>query len=115
MKKFTWHKIAGTPQEIDFNENNLAVITVAGKTMCVGRHLNRLFAFAHKCPHAGGIFTDGWIDLRGNVVCPVHGYRFQVETGRNSSGEGYKLKTWQIETHEDGIYVGIDESLLNFL
>jgi 3-phenylpropionate/trans-cinnamate dioxygenase ferredoxin subunit len=32
-----------------------------------------------------------------------------MENGRNTSGEGYFLKTYPLETREDGIYAGMEE------
>lgn len=115
MKKYRWYKIAGSEEEIPFNSNNIALVEVDGKTMSIGKHLTDFFAFAHKCPHAGGILSEGWIDSKGNVVCPVHGYRFNMENGRNISGEGYKLKHWPVEKRADGIYVGIEEGLFSWM
>jgi 3-phenylpropionate/trans-cinnamate dioxygenase ferredoxin subunit len=54
--------------------------------------------------------SNGFIDPLGNIVCPLHRYKFSMETGRNTSGEGYFLKTYPIELREDGIYAGIEES-----
>jgi nitrite reductase/ring-hydroxylating ferredoxin subunit len=108
-RKYKWHKIAEAIDAIDFAPNNIAVITVDDKTMCLGRHKQQLFAFAYKCPHAGGIMADGFIDVVGNVVCPVHRYKFNPQNGRNTSGEGYYLKHWPVEVKEEGVFVGIEE------
>ena len=115
MKKYSWHKVAGSLSEIVFNSNNIATIEVDNKLMCLAKHGDSLFSFAHKCPHAGGLLSEGWIDTKGNVVCPVHGYKFNIENGRNVSGEGYKLKNWPVESKDDGIYVGIEDGLFSWL
>ncbi len=81
--------------------------------MLLGKYLGNFFAFAYKCPHAGGMLPDGWIDAKGNIVCPVHGYRFSIENGRNVTGEGYQLKFWPVENRQDGIYVGLEEGLFS--
>jgi nitrite reductase/ring-hydroxylating ferredoxin subunit len=107
-----WYKIAETAEEIEFGSNHLAVAEANGKKICVGRFNDRLFAFAYKCPHAGGILADGYIDATGNVVCPLHRYKYDMSNGRNVSGEGYYLKHWPIEMREDGIYVGMEKSFL---
>ncbi len=39
----------------NFADNNISVIEVNGKKICIGRHNENIFAFAYKCPHAGGI------------------------------------------------------------
>jgi len=67
------------------------------------------FGFAHTCPHAGAPMTDGYIDGACNVVCPVHQLKFNLRNGRDSNGEGYRLKTYPVEIRPDGIYIGLDE------
>jgi 3-phenylpropionate/trans-cinnamate dioxygenase ferredoxin subunit len=69
----------------------------------------QLFGFAHTCPHAGAPMTDGYIDGACNVVCPVHQLKFNLKNGRDTNGEGYKLKTYPVEVRADGIFIGIDE------
>jgi nitrite reductase/ring-hydroxylating ferredoxin subunit len=102
----TWHKIAESENELAFAPNNIAVTEVNNKKICIGRYNGILYAFAYTCPHASGIMADGYIDALGNIVCPVHRYKFNVKNGRNTSGEGYFLKHWPVEKREDGIYVG---------
>jgi len=49
--------------------------------------------------------ADGFVDGMGQVVCPLHRYRFNIKNGRNTSGEGYYLKTYPLEQRADGIYI----------
>lgn len=109
-KKYTWHKVADHINELNFADNNIAVVELKGKNICIGKHGDAAFAFAYKCPHAGGILADGYIDALGNVVCPLHRYKYNMENGRNVSGEGYYLKHWPVELKEEGVYVGMEES-----
>ena len=112
----TWHKIADFIDEIPFATNNIAVVDVDGKNICVGRFNDQLFAFAYKCPHAGGFLADGFIDAMGNVVCPLHRYKYDMKNGRNVSGEGYYLKHWPIKIENEAVYVGFEEkSFLKWL
>ena len=115
-KNCTWHKIAESISEIDFSSNGMTEITVTGKTICLALHNNTLYACTQKCPHAGGILSEGYLDIQGHIVCPVHRYKFSPENGRNISGEGYYLKTFPVEIRPDGVYVGIaDSSLFGWL
>jgi nitrite reductase/ring-hydroxylating ferredoxin subunit len=111
-KKYTWHKIAESIDEINFSANGLATVNVNNKTICIALHKNQLFACTHKCPHAGGSMADGHIDALGNIVCPLHRYKFSLQNGRNTSGEGYYLKTFKVETKDNGIFVGLEENNL---
>ena len=108
-KKIKWHRIAGNISELNFAPNLIAVANCNNKQICVAQHNEKLYAFAYKCPHASGILADANIDPLGNVVCPNHRYKFSMENGRNTSGEGYYLKTYPLEIREDGIYAGMEE------
>jgi nitrite reductase/ring-hydroxylating ferredoxin subunit len=107
-KKYRWYKIADHIAEINFAENNIAVVEAHGKKICVAKYKEQLFAFAFKCPHAGGFLADGYIDALGNIVCPLHRYKYNIESGRNVSGEGYYLKHWPVEIKEEGIFVEME-------
>lgn len=109
-KKYTWHKIADLENELPFAANEMLVTEIKGKKLTIARHNGSLFAFAYKCPHAGGIMSGGYIDPTGNVVCPLHRYRFSMVNGRNTSGEGFYLKTWPVKVEEQGVFVGMEES-----
>jgi len=98
-------KIADSEAAIPFRENNIAVMEINARTICIGRHNGRLFAFAYKCPHAGALLSDGWIDMQGNIVCPMHQYKFNLQSGRHPADGGYILKRWKVEQREDGIYL----------
>lgn len=108
----TWHRIAEHINELDFKPNNIAVVKVDGKKICIGRFNGSIFAFAYKCPHAGGIMADGYIDALGNIVCPLHRYKYDMKNGRNVTGEGYYLKHWPTEVRDEAIYVGMDSGSL---
>ena len=86
----------------------MAITEAGGKKITLAVFNGQVFAFAQKCPHASGVMADGFIDALGNVVCPLHRYKFSMANGRNTSGEGYYLKTYPVETRDDGIYVGIE-------
>ena len=109
-KKYSWHKISDTVDEIYFSPNGLAQLEIAGKIICVGKKDDQLSACTAKCPHAGGILADGYIDPLGNIVCPMHRYKFNLKNGRNISGEGYFLKTFPVELRENGVFVGFEEN-----
>jgi len=107
-----WHKIAESVHELQFGSNNLLVVTVNNKKLTIARGKEKMFACAYTCPHAGGILADGYIDAMDNIVCPLHHYRFSLQNGRNTTGEGYFLKTYPVEVREDGVYIQMEERRL---
>ena len=110
--KIDWIKVANSIEDIPFNANNLAETEANGRRICLSKKDGNIFAFAYKCPHAGGYFVNGYLDALGNVVCPVHRYKFCPANGRNVSGEGYYLKHWPVEIRADGVYVGLEKNKL---
>jgi len=53
---------------------------------------DRWFAVETTCPHLGGPLQDALL-RDGHLICPWHGYRFSVETGRNPDGRPCRLPT----------------------
>ena len=102
-----WIKVADVADALPFNTEQIAVVTARGQSYCIGRFKDQLFGFAYRCPHAAVPLSDGYIDSRGNIVCPLHAYKFSLLNGRNVSGEGYFLKTWPVECRSDGVYLGL--------
>jgi len=108
----TFYKIADSFQDLQLSPEGLAEIEVAGKKICIAVKSETIHACAAKCPHAGGMMANGYVDALGNIVCPLHRYRFSLQNGRNTSGEGYFLKVYPVETRPDGIFVGFKENNL---
>ena len=105
-KKYQWYKIAPDVETLQLNDKDIKVSEFNGKQICIARHNDKIYGFAYKCPHAGALMASGYVDVLGNVVCPLHRYKFSMENGRNTSGEGYYLKTYPVEIREDGVFVG---------
>ncbi len=115
-KSYKWHKVADDLSELHFSAEGLCAIEVDGKKICISLFKDQLYATSAKCPHAGGNLSHGYIDSTGNIVCPIHRYKFALQTGKNVTGEGYYLKTYLIENRANGIFVGIEESgIFNWL
>ncbi len=107
--KYQWTKIAGNIHDIIFAENNMAPINIGEKSICLIQTLNGLQAFSSKCPHAGSDLSVGYVDKKGNIICPAHGYCFNISSGRDTNGEGYFLKIYKVIENEDGIFIGLEK------
>ncbi len=98
-------KIADSINELRFAENNIAVVFALHKKICIAKSASGLTAFSANCPHASGDLSQGVLDKKGNIVCPVHGYRFSTSSGRDFNGEGYFLKIYTLEQTPEGIFL----------
>lgn len=115
-KTIKWHKIAESSQQLDFESHPILEKEAGGKRICLVKTSGGIVACGSRCPHAGGHLSEGFLDTKEALVCPIHRYRFDLKTGRDLTGEGYYLKIYPIREDESGIYVGFPESgLLSWL
>jgi nitrite reductase/ring-hydroxylating ferredoxin subunit len=68
------------------------VVRGAGR-YAVGNAAGELFAVSRRCRHLGADLANGSIDDEGCLVCPWHGARYNVGTGRMTRGpQGFFAK-----------------------
>jgi 3-phenylpropionate/trans-cinnamate dioxygenase ferredoxin subunit len=101
-----WVLITDAPASLDWPDNQLLDLEVDGKKITLAKFKDNYFAFAQKCPHASGRMAQGYINPLGQVVCPLHRYAFDMKNGRNTTGEGYFLKTYPVELRPNGLFIG---------
>jgi nitrite reductase/ring-hydroxylating ferredoxin subunit len=106
-KTYNWIRIAEDTGSFEFNKNQIAQIEVSEKKICIVQTKSGLKACSSKCPHAGGDLSLGFLDKRENIICPVHGYHFNLRTGRDTNEEGYFLKIYPLKITENGVFIGI--------
>ena len=101
-----WVLVTDAPLSLDWPDNQLLDLEVDGKKITLAKFKEDYFAFAQKCPHASGRMAQGYINPLGQVVCPLHRYAFDMKNGRNTTGEGYFLKTYPVELRPEGLFIG---------
>lgn len=63
------------------------------------------YVFENVCPHRGKVLTQATIKA-GNIICPGHGFQFDLATGRCVQGLCSALHTYPAEYDQD--YLGIN-------
>jgi len=81
-------------------DNTMQLFTVNDTDILVGRRNGKLFAFNNSCPHRGASLSKG--GLKGdNIVCYMHGYEFNVFTGKLENMKSWKREdTWLEQNSE---------------
>ena len=79
-------------------EDELRAFPVAGVTwpVMMTRVGGELFAFPGVCPHDDVPLADYGVLAAGDVVCRVHGYRFDLHTGQCEHAPGLHLRRYRI-------------------
>jgi nitrite reductase/ring-hydroxylating ferredoxin subunit len=65
-------------------------VAAGGDRFVVREHAGRLVAHAAACPHWGARLLSARIE-NGAVVCPWHGYRFDLATGRGPASQRCRM------------------------
>lgn len=60
-----------------------------------------LCALGGVCPHRGGPLADGLLDGRV-VVCPLHGYTYDLRTGVEVSNGGVGVRPYDVALDAEG-------------
>lgn len=103
---YDWH-IVKTILPSQLEQNKPLSISVGDKEVCILKQGDEVYSFAATCPHASAKLCDGWVDAQGRITCPLHKYKFDPKNGRNTSGEGYKLKIYPTKIREGNLYIGL--------
>lgn len=80
------------------------LVRVDGVEVAVFRCQGRLYALQNRCPHEGGELSAGALD-GDEVVCPLHGYRFNVRTGACSTDPALRATSFAVVPRDGGFSV----------
>lgn len=66
-------------------------------------------AFEDACPHKKApLSKGGFLTAEGEVVCPLHHYRFELDTGQETTGQSCPyLDTFPILINEHGLQIKV--------
>jgi nitrite reductase/ring-hydroxylating ferredoxin subunit len=89
------------------SENKPQLVIVDGVRICLVMRGGELLAVSDKCTHNGESLSKGHVNHLGEVICPWHGNRFNLRTGREANEKSRDLTTYPISTTSDGVYINI--------
>ena len=82
-------------------------VTVDGEEIAIFHLEDRFLTIDNKCPHKGGPLCDGIVSGT-KVVCPLHGQRFDLETGMPVlASQAGCLKTYPTRVEEGVVFVDV--------
>ena len=87
---------AGQGRVVDAGGRSLALFNVGGA----------FHVLDNSCPHRGGPLGEG--DLDGTVVvCPWHGWRWDVTTGANTNSLAVRIPCFPVSVERGEIFVDL--------
>jgi nitrite reductase (NADH) small subunit len=80
---------------------------INGKTLCVANTGDGCAAMDNVCLHRGGPLGQGMVD--GNkVICPWHGWMFDVNTGASTHNASVRVRTYPMKIEGEDVLVALD-------
>ena len=115
-----------------FDDPGRRVIEIAGMQVGVFRLDGEFYAYENKCPHLGGPACQGKILPRVledvtenkkslgrvfarnqlNVICPWHGFEFDIRTGSHVAVPKYRLRPVVVRTEGGEVFITLPKKNL---
>lgn len=80
-------------------------VDVADDLVCMVRTPKGIYAFEELCPHAKAPLWHGQCEDDNTILCPFHRYKFDLATGRETTPNGYAMKTFVVEVNDEGVFI----------
>jgi len=94
-----------TRSEIPAGEGK--VVVALGRVLALFNLQGEFFAVDNTCPHRGGPLGEGHLD--GDVVvCPWHGWRFDLRSGRSPLNSCHFVRTVPLELEGEVLFARLD-------
>jgi nitrite reductase/ring-hydroxylating ferredoxin subunit len=83
------------------------LVILGGTRICLVRHDDKFLAVQDACSHNGESLSKGTVNFLGEIICPWHGYRFELSSGRACDSSSPELKTYPVKVDETGFFIGL--------
>jgi len=86
-------------------DRRIKKVILGKKSIGILRIGDEFFAFDSQCPHRGADLLQANINGAGEIICPLHQYRFDLKSGQVRSGFCGELPVFQVKLSENGLFV----------
>ena len=90
-------------------EQSSRLVILREVRICLVNHQNKFFAVEDRCPHLGASLSKGIVNYMGDVICPLHEYRFNSKTGDECDNKCDRAKTYQLKVDNEGVFIEMPE------
>jgi len=81
-------------------------VSLEGRALCVANVHGAICVLDGTCPHEGGPLGEGTLE-NGRVVCPWHGYAFDVHTGESEDDPDVKAQVLEAKVENGELRVKV--------
>ena len=102
-----WYKVA----EIgEMDEGESRVVSAGSHQIALTFLDGNYGAIDNHCPHQGGPLGEGTLGEDQCLYCPWHGWSFNAFSGEGPEGDA--VATYPVEQRDEGVYVQVQESIV---
>jgi len=98
------HEFVKVGEVRQFRKGSGRQVDVAGVKVAVYWTGERFLAVGDKCAHMGASLADGKIE-DGKIVCPWHGWAYDVETGQSAARPWACTTVYEVKIEGDDVLV----------
>lgn len=88
----------------DIAEGKAKTVKVDGKEVAVFHIGEEFFAISNICPHYGAQLCEGFV-RNATVMCPWHGWQFDLKTGQGVNYPSQSVKTYAVKVEAGEIKI----------
>lgn len=86
-------------------EHTIKKVSLGNQSIGLLRIGETFFAFQSQCPHRGASLIQGSLNAAGELICPLHQYRFELKSGQVKAGSCPDLDVFPCELSENGLQI----------
>lgn len=109
-RRFDFKDVAVAKVE-EIPEGGRKIVEIDGLTIGVFHHKGGWYALLNRCLHRGGPVATGKI-MDDSIVCPWHGYTYNITTGRLLLDPTAKLETYPVSIVDDQVILRVPDYML---
>ncbi|HTF20104.1 MAG TPA: Rieske 2Fe-2S domain-containing protein [Chryseolinea sp.] len=104
-----WLKIFDSEQEARRRivEHKPQLLVARNKRICLVMHGDEFYAVQDSCSHQGESLSKGAVNSLGEIICPLHHYRFELASGRPADSACRELVTYPVKLTGEGLFIGV--------
>ncbi len=98
----------GSIKESELKEGQMKAVRIKGKPILLVRQGGQVYGVSNRCPHMGCTLEHGI--LRDYLVmCPCHGWKFDVRTGEYQEIKQVTLECYRCKVENGKIHIEISK------
>lgn len=84
------------------------LLKIGDRKLCLINIKGNLRVVDDKCPHQGASLNKGRVNYLGDIICPLHEYRFDSKTGQETTNRCADVKVYHTKLENGAFYVLLD-------